>query len=322
MVYKGIDVSKWNGTIDWAKVKESKINFAIIREGWGKKSPNQIDKQFKNNYENAKRVGINVGVYHYSYADSVLDAKYEAEFCLENIKGMQFEYPICFDIEDKEQMKLDNRERTDIVKAFCSEIEKAGYYTMFYCNLNWLNNYLYRDELLPKYDLWLAQWDIASPAVKCGIWQKSDCGHISGISGNVDIDIAYKDYPTIIKSKKLNGFKNQKPNPIVISIPYQNTQQSTSTYIVKKGDTLSSIASKFGLSVKQIADINNITDINKIYEGQLLKINDTKTYYTVKYGDNATKIAQKYGITVQEIARLNGLENPNIIYVGQKLRIK
>ena len=322
MVYKGIDVSKWNGNINWDKVKESKVNFAIIREGWGKKSPNQIDKQFKNNYENAKRVGINVGVYHYSYADSISDAKYEAEFCLENIKDMQFEYPICFDIEDKEQMKLDNRERTDIVKAFCSEIERAGYYAMFYCNLNWLNNYLYKDELMSKYDLWLANWNIGEPLAKCGIWQRTDTGVIDGIENHVDIDVSYKDYPTIIKSKNLNGFNNKQSKPIVIDFPIQNTNQSTSTYIVKKGDTLSSIASKFGLSIKQIADINHITDINKIYEGQLLKINDTETYYTVKYGDNATKIAIKYGITVNDIARLNGLENPNIIYVGQKLRIK
>ena len=76
----GIDVSKWQGVIDWLEAKADGVEFAIIREGWGKKSPNQIDKQFKRNYENAKSVGIPVGCYHYSYADSVSDARYEAEF--------------------------------------------------------------------------------------------------------------------------------------------------------------------------------------------------------------------------------------------------
>ena len=82
MELKGIDVSKWQGKIDWRGVKESGVKFAIIREGWGKKSASQIDKQFKANYEGAKDIGIPVGVYHYSYADSISDAKKEAEFCL------------------------------------------------------------------------------------------------------------------------------------------------------------------------------------------------------------------------------------------------
>lgn len=82
---------------------------------------------------------------------------------------MKLEYPVIIDVEDKEQLKLNNRQRTDIVKAFCSEIEKAGYYAMFYCNLNWLKNYLYKDKLLLKYDLWLAQWSITKPLCSCGI---------------------------------------------------------------------------------------------------------------------------------------------------------
>ena len=154
---KGVDVSKWQGRINWHEARNDGVEFAILREGYGKESPNQIDKRFEENYRNAKAVGIPVGVYHYSYADSVEDARKEAQFCLKNITGKQLEYPICFDIEDKEQLKLNNRQRTDICKAFCEEIEKAGYYVMIYCNLNWYKNYLYSEEL-KKYDLWLAQW--------------------------------------------------------------------------------------------------------------------------------------------------------------------
>ena len=259
---KGIDVSKWQGSINWQEAKNDGVDFAIIREGYGKENPSQVDKKFEENYKNAKAVGIPVGVYHYSYADSVEDAKKEAEFCLKNIAGKQLEYPVVFDIEDKEQLKLNNRQRTDICKAFCEEIEKAGYYVMIYCNLNWYKNYLYSEEL-KKYDLWLAQWDVAEPSVKCGIWQKTDKGHIDGISGNVDLNIAYKDYPTIMKIRGLNGFKTisageYKPHYI--------------TYVVKSGDTLSGIAAKYHTTVDKLVSANGIKDKNKIYAGQSLKI--------------------------------------------------
>ena len=261
MTKKGIDISKWQGDIDFRKVKNSEIDFVIIREGYGKKDPKQIDKKFNENYQKAKEVGLNVGVYHYSYADSVEDAKLEAQFCLENIQGMQFEYPIVFDIEDKEQLKLNNRQRTDIVKAFCEEIEKAGYYAMFYCNLNWINNYLNKSELLPKYDLWLANWYVKEPVVECGIWQYSSEGKINGINGNVDLDLAFKDYPNIMRFNGLNGFK-KGGNPT-----YTN-------YTVQKGDTLWGIAkAKLGDGNRwvEISKLNNLTSTN-IFPNQTLKI--------------------------------------------------
>ena len=264
MEFKGIDVSKWQGSVNWNEVKKDGAEFAIIREGWGKKSPNQIDKRFKENYEGAKAAGISIGSYHYSYAYSVDDAKREAKFCLENIQGMRFEYPIVLDIEDREMLKLSNRQRTDIVKAFCGEIEKAGYYAMFYCNLNWLNNYLYKDELLPKYDLWIAEWNVAAPSVSCGIWQYSSAGKIDDIDGNVDLDVSYKNYPEIMKSKGLNGFS--KSNNL--------ENKNYFNYTVKKGDTLWAIAQRYlgsGYKYKEIKDLNALNS-DMIYHGQTLKI--------------------------------------------------
>ena len=264
MNFKGIDVSKWQGKIDWNKVKNAGIDFAIIREGYGKKDPTQIDKKFRENYESAKAVGIPVGVYHYSYADSVEDAKREAEFCLENIRDMKLEYPVCFDIEDREMLKLSNRQRTDIVKVFCDEIEKNGYYAMFYCNLNWLNNYLYKDDLLPKYDLWLAQWNIESPSENCGIWQCSSTGIIDGISGNVDLNISYKEYFSIVKNKGLNGFDKSGSSP----------NATYFIYTVKKGDTLWAIAQRYlgsGSKYKEIKSLNALSS-DTIYPNQTLKI--------------------------------------------------
>lgn len=260
---KGIDVSKWQGSINWQEIKNEGVDFAILREGYGKESPTQIDKRFEENYKNAKAVGIPVGVYHYSYADSVEDARKEAQFCLKNIEGKQLEYPVCFDIEDRTQLCLTTRQRTDICKAFCEEIEKAGYYVMIYCNLDWYKNYLYSEEL-KKYDLWLAHWEAATPGVKCGIWQKSSKGQLDGINGNVDLNEAFKNYPMIMKIRGLNGFRaisagDYRPNV-------------TQYYTVKKGDTLTAIAKKYGTTIDKLVKVNGIKDKNKIYVGQLIKI--------------------------------------------------
>ena len=270
MSKKGVDVSKWNGTIDWAKVKADGIEFAIIREGYGKKDPKQVDKKFKQNIEGAKAVGIPVGVYHYSYADSVEDAKAEAKFCLENIKGYQLEYPVVYDIEDKEQLKLSDRVRTDMCKAFCEEIENAGYYAMIYCNPNWLNNYLIKDELKP-YDLWLAHWNVSEPGYECGIWQTTDKGQVDGIKGNVDMNVSFVDYPAIMKSKGLNGFKKTAGGNKTETV---QEKPEYITYVIKKGDTLWDIAKKHlgnGAKYTEIKKLNNLTG-DTIFPGQKLKI--------------------------------------------------
>lgn len=209
---KGIDVSKWQGNIDWKKVKTAGIEFAMLRGGYGKNS-NQKDAYFEQYYKNAKAVGMPVGVYHYSYATSVEDAKKEAEFCISYLKGKQLEYPVAFDIEDKTQISLTTERRTDIVKAFCDAMEKAGYYVILYTNLDWTRTKLDMSKLT-KYDVWIAQW-----AAQCtytgnyGMWQYSDKGKVAGISGNVDMDYAYKDYPSIIKKAGLNGFKKETTKP-------------------------------------------------------------------------------------------------------------
>lgn len=261
--FKGIDVSKWQGEIDWQKVKNAGINFAIIREGYGKKSPTQVDKKFKVNIEGAKSVGINCGIYHYSYADSISDAKLEAEFCLENIGDYTLEYPVVFDIEDKEMLKLSSRQRTDICRTFCEEIEKNGYYAMIYTNKNWLDNYLYADELLKRFDLWLAEWYCENPSYTCGIWQYSEIGIIDGINGNIDFNISYKNYPEIMKAKGLNGFK-----------PSKSSNKNYFEYTIKKGDTLWDLAVKYlgnGNRYNEIKALNGMSN-DIIYEGKTLKI--------------------------------------------------
>ena len=271
MVRKGVDCSKWQGFIDWKKEKNAGVEFAIARSGWGKESATQVDKTFEANYSGCKANGIPVGTYHYSYADSISDAKLEAQFCLKNIAGKQLEFPVVYDIEDKEMLKLSTQTRTDMCRAFCETIESAGYYAMIYTNLDWYRNKIKGDELAKRFDIWLAQWYVAKPAVNCGIWQKSEVGKIDGISGNVDLNEAYKDYPSIMKSKELNGFKadgSNVPQPSVPPVP------ANKTYTVIKGDSLWAIAQKLlgsGNKWKQIYDLNGLKS-DVIYPGQVLKI--------------------------------------------------
>lgn len=205
MEFRGIDVSKWQGNIDWNRVKASGVDFAILRAGYGSVS-SQKDVTFEDNYQNAKAAGIPVGAYHYSYAKDIAGAKREAQTFLEWIKGKQFEYPVVFDIEESATYNLGKNTVSEIIKTFCSIVEAAGYYVSVYTNKNWLDHVV-SDEVKSKYDTWLAQWtSTPSYTGPYGMWQYTSSGVVDGISGRVDMDIAYKNYPEIIKRKQLNGW--------------------------------------------------------------------------------------------------------------------
>ena len=189
---KLIDVSTWSGSIDWKKVYDSGIRYAMLRSGFGVENPNQADNKFQKNIKNALGAGIKCGVYHYSYAQSVAEAKFEADFCLKIIKGHKLDLPVAFDIEDSSQTHLSKDALTNIVIAFCDKIKSAGYTPMLYCNAIWLEDYLYKDILTGKYDLWLSHFGASLPNINCTIWQYSDKGRVSGIAGEVDLNYIYK----------------------------------------------------------------------------------------------------------------------------------
>ena len=201
--YKGIDVRKHNGTIDWAKVKAAGVQFAMLRAGYGRYD-NQKDERFEANYKGATAAGIPVGAYHYSYATTAEQAKQEAEVFLGWIKGKTLTYPVAFDIEDKKQANLGVSVISDIIRAFCETVEAAGYYVVVYANKDWLTNRIDAD-CKSRYDIWLAQWT-SEPTYtgSFGLWQYSSKGSVDGVSGNVDMNIAYKDYPIPRKRPILN----------------------------------------------------------------------------------------------------------------------
>ncbi|MDE6426147.1 MAG: hypothetical protein K2K89_08430 [Ruminococcus sp.] len=225
IVARGIDVSEHQGIIDWDKVKASgKVDFAIIRAGYGKEI-NQVDKQFERNYSECKRMNIPVGAYWYTYATTADEAKQEASVCLRTLAGKLFEYPVAFDIEEKANLIR----ASELCEAFCSEIEKSGYYTAVYSFKSAFENNITND-ITEKYDTFLShigaeQTDYFSDY---GLWQYSWTGHVDGISGDVDLDYSYKDYPAIIKNAGLNGFSNPDTQS---SNPEKNTLEQILTHV-------------------------------------------------------------------------------------------
>jgi GH25 family lysozyme M1 (1,4-beta-N-acetylmuramidase) len=200
---KGIDVSKWQGTINWASVKDAGIQFAMLRSSYGSSS---VDSTFETYYQQAKANGIAVGAYHYSYATTIAKATTEVNFLISKLNGKQFEYPICVDIEDTSQSSLDQETLTEIALTYLEKLRDAGYYPIIYANKKW---FLYRldDSKLTYYNHWVAQWGSSITYTgNVGMWQYSSTGVISGISGNVDLDISFIDYEARIKSLHLNGY--------------------------------------------------------------------------------------------------------------------
>lgn len=210
IIYEGIDVSKHQGQIQWDKLaKDPSVKFVIIRAGYGKYYPSQIDQKFEYNYQKAKEYNIPVGAYWYSYATSTAEVKEEMAAFLKTIEGKQFEFPIYFDQEyEPGIIKLTNQQRTDIIKTALGILEGKGYYAGLYCSLDWINNKVVSEQL-KSYDTWIASYSAKTPISKLryGMWQYSSSGQASGVSGKVDRNHCYKDYPSIIKKAKLNGFK-------------------------------------------------------------------------------------------------------------------
>ena len=200
---KGIDVSYAQGVIDWEKVKASGlVDFAILRAGYGKET-SQIDDQFSLNYTACKQLGIPVGAYWYSYATTVAEAEQEANVCLQIIQGKQFEYPVAFDIEEARCLP----QADAISTTFCTALENAGYYTAIYTFKSALESN-FSAAVKNRYDIFLSHIGVQQTdyAGSYGLWQYSWTGYIPGISGDVDLDYAYKDYPTMIQNAGLNGF--------------------------------------------------------------------------------------------------------------------
>ena len=186
-----VDISEFQQGINFNKMKSDGIKAVIIRAGYGRES-SQKDSMFESHYKNAKSENMMIGVYWYSYADSVGDAEKEAKTCLECINNKSLDMPIYYDLEDNSQTKLGKAKLTEIAERFCETIKKSNYRVGVYANLNWFNNYLDYDKLKKKYSIWLAQYNDKAE-LDCDIWQNHSTGRVSGYSGNIDTNVIYND---------------------------------------------------------------------------------------------------------------------------------
>ena len=206
--YKGIDVSSWQGKPDWTKVKKSGIEFAILRIH----QKDGSDASFEHNYKGCKANAIPIGGYKYSYALTPAQALEEAEDTLSVLAGRGLDFPVFYDLEWNSQRKLGSASIEKIAETFLNHIKKAGYKVGVYCNMDWYQKVL--TEKLRKYDLWIARYpaddngtiqERLRPDIGVG-WQYSSKGKVSGITGNVDMNVFYKNY-TEDKAKKVDKLK-------------------------------------------------------------------------------------------------------------------
>ena len=189
-VAKCIDVSTWQGSIDFNKVKSAGYNYVIIRAGYGKEK-SQKDNMFETNYKNAKSAGLKVGAYWFSYAMSPSTATAEADACLSCIKGKKFELPVYYDMEYQPAMSTSNSNYTKMAVNFCNKLKSNGFKSGVYSSASVYDYLLNRTTLKNNgISIWNAEW-YTKPSITCDVWQYSDNGRINGISTNVDLDYIY-----------------------------------------------------------------------------------------------------------------------------------
>lgn len=206
----GIDVSKWQGdNVNWEKVKAAGVDFVIIRLGTTKGK----DSRFEEYYAGAKAAGLDIGGYIYSYSKNVAGAVKDAELCLKWLEGKTMEYPIYFDIEDQDAQGGNSKAyNTEMCKAYVQKMNSNGWYSGIYTGLSWWQYQVDYDAIADQYESWVARYYNNKPSGKYdyssqfGMYQYSCTGKIDGIKTDVDLDVVYKDYPTIIKNGGYNGY--------------------------------------------------------------------------------------------------------------------
>ena len=271
-IEKGIDVSKWNGSIDWKSVKNSGIDYVIIRAGYGTST---VDPQFKTYIEGARNAGLKIGVYWFSYATSPEKAIIEAQKCLETISPYKnsITYPVFFDFEydsvdyaNKNGVKVTKNLATSMANAFIDTIESQGYSTGIYTNKDFSSTY-YTEDLINSSNLWVAQYSSTNTFGKpYSMWQYSEKGIVPGISGYVDLNY------TCLKTFGGNSSTNDTP--------------STST---QKGVTTANVNFRNGASTSSsiIATIPKDTTIEVIDKS-------TSGWYKVEYKGVIGYVSSEY----------------------------
>jgi len=322
--YNGIDVSNWQGYIDYRQVKESGIEVVYIKSSQGS---NIKDAYFDINYENAKANGLKVGFYHFLTATNTGEAEQEARFFASVIAGKQPDCKLVMDYEVFGGVSVE--ESNNIAQVFLETVKRlTNKEVIVYSDLSNARDRFSR-QIADNYELWIAYYgdynnlrDIETRWQKWIGVQYTDRGYVPGIRGKVDRDL-YTENIFLSDTSEVPNTEN----------PNDSMNTETITYTVQSGDTLSSIASRYGTTVQELVDINGLSNPNLIYPGEVLRIMTNSTthgsetrgtgsiIYTVQRGNTLSQIANIYGVTVSHIVEINNIANPNLIYPGQKLRI-
>ena len=327
--YQGIDVSNYQGNIDYAKVKEAGIEIVYIKATEGQTI---TDAYLNQNYQKAKTNGLLVGFYHFVRARTNAQAVLEAEHFVNAISGMAPDCRLAMDFEIFGN--LITNQVNDISFTFLRKVQElTGKNMVVYSNTNSART-VFSQELANSYPLWVAEYGVSRPQNngKWNTWigyQYTDRGVINGINGYVDRDI-FTEQILLSDNTPIDTGENNGNSG---NIGENGNGLENIRYTVKRGDTLSEIANEYGVTVSEIAGINGINNPNLIYIGQVLTIPAQKTSntnnsgnigsrrYVVKRGDTLSEIALRYRTTVNQIASQNRIANPNLIYVGQILTI-
>lgn len=320
--YQGIDVSGWQGYINYEAVKESGIEIVYIKATEG---TDFVDPYFEINFKNAKENGLKVGVYHYLTARSNEEAEEEARFFIDNISDKSIDCKVCMDFESFEN--LSRAEINDIAYTFLSYVKNNyGKDVIVYSDLSDAEN-IFDERIANEFDLWLAYYNdynlIDNRVLPWENWigiQNTDEGTIPGVNGYVDRDF--------FTEKIFYGDED------VIEYVPKDLEESGNiiSYRIRSGNTLYGLAKKFDTTIFNIARENNIKNVNLIYTGEVLKVipnynsveskaSTSKIYYEVKKGNTLYKISKEFNVSIEKIVSLNKIENPNLIYVGEILKI-
>ena len=302
--YRGIDVSQWQGSIDFAQVKSSGIEMVYIRSSEGS---NYTDPNFRQNYENARAQGLLVGFYHYVTARNTQQAEQQAKYFLSVVSGLEFECRLAMDFEYL--TGLSNEEINAIALAFMETLSQAGEEGVVYAD-SW-NARMVFDSRLAAYPLWVAQYGSSSqPDLSGSVWnswagfQYSDVGNVAGITGNVDLDT--------FTSQMLRSDSEPVSPP---DDPFE-TKHATTFYIaVRPFDNLTAIARRYNTTVDELVELNGIENPNCIYVGQVLALrteglvadNRFASLYLCQPGDTLEIVASKFGVSLDALASTNEL---------------
>lgn len=325
---QGIDTAKWNGLIDWKKVKEAGIEFAILKVT---RKDNQTEEAFERNYAGCAQTGIPAGAYRYVYAQNRNEAAAEACAILKSLQGKQISCRVWLDLEDSSMKTLGKAVLTSIIEQEAEILQSAGLKTGIYCNKDWYDHVLDVPKLKTKYPFWIARYGKNdgtmqprhSPKDIALAWQYTSKGQVDGISGPVDLNVAFSD----LEEQEI------KDN---CKLPYkigEIVRFSTSYLGPEDGIRKARLENPYGAG-KITAVFPGMANPYEIDNGRCF-LNDgdirsdaeasggqEEVFYIVKQGDTLSGIAVKYQTTVKKLLEKNSnIKDPNRIFVGQKIKI-